>query len=596
MSEPASRLGSFLAELKRRKVYRVAVVYAVVAFLIWQAAEIAFPALAFPDWTLAFVIVLTFLGFPIALVLAWAFEITPEGVKRTEPLAEGVARAEPGSPAIRVAAGVAVFVLAIAAGWLVIRDGGPGPSADRKSIAVLPFANLSADPENEYFSDGITGDIINQLSKIADLRVTSRTSIMQYKRTEKSLREIGAELGVATVLEGEVQRAGDRVRINAQLIDARTDEHIWSEQYDRELMDIFAIQSDVAQQIAAALRARLSPAERERIGKEPTENLEAYNLYLQGRYFWNKRTEEGFWNAIEYFEGAIAIDSSYALGYAGLADCYQMLGLYAVVRPREVVPRAKAAALRALEIDSTLAEAHASLGFIESWHEFDWSEAEAQFERALELDPSYAMAHLWYGVLLTYTGRSDEALTEIRRALELDPLSPIAYLNLGSTLRDLGRYDEAIEQYQMALELDPDFWHAHWNLWVVYAARGMHEDAVAEMERLMASRGPGSLEPDHEEVEAFRRAYAVSGWTGALECRLQQLEEKAKERYVPPGYIAHTYALLGRNDGAFEWLERGIEEGQGAILGLMMRNPVAEGLRSDPRFTALLKRVGLPEE
>jgi TolB-like protein len=256
---------AFLAELKRRRVYRVAIVYAAVAFVIWQAAEIAVPALRLPEWALTLIVLLTIAGFPIALVLAWAFDITPGGVKATEP----------GNNAIAMIAGVVVLALAVAAAWLALHDRGSAPAPEAKSIAVLPFANMSADPDNEYFSDGITDDIILHLSKVAELEVISRTSVMRYKDTDLSARQIGEQLSVASVLEGGVQRVGERVRINAQLIDARTDRHIWAEQYDRQLTDIFAIQSDVAQQIAAALEATLTADETERIGKAPTENLEA---------------------------------------------------------------------------------------------------------------------------------------------------------------------------------------------------------------------------------------------------------------------------------------------------------------------------------
>jgi TolB-like protein len=315
---------AFLAELKRRRVYRVAIVYAAVAFVIWQAAEIAVPALRLPEWALTLIVLLTIAGFPIALVLAWAFDITPGGVKATEP----------GNNAIAMIAGVVVLALAVAAAWLALHDRGSAPAPEAKSIAVLPFANMSADPDNEYFSDGITDDIILHLSKVAELEVISRTSVMRYKDTDLSARQIGEQLSVASVLEGGVQRVGERVRINAQLIDARTDRHIWAEQYDRQLTDIFAIQSDVAQQIAAALEATLTADETERIGKAPTENLEAYDLYLRGRHFWSQRGE-GLRRGLQYFQQALEKDPNYARAHAGVADCYSLLGFYLYLPPHE---------------------------------------------------------------------------------------------------------------------------------------------------------------------------------------------------------------------------------------------------------------------
>jgi TolB-like protein len=377
---------AFLTELKRRRVYRVGVVYGAIAFVIWQAAEISFPALGFPPWSLAFIIVLTFLGLPIALVLAWAFEITPEGVRRTEPPVETATRIEASNRAIAAAAGVAVLALAIVAAWLAIRDGGPTASSDRKSIAVLPFDNLSSDPEvDQHFAEGIHDEIITYLSKIGDLKVTSRTSVMVYKDTDTSLRDIAAALDVATVLEGTVRRAADRVRITAQLIDAQTDEHLWTDVYERDYADIFAIQVEVAEHVATALRATLTPELEQRIRKRPTESLVAYDLYLRGRYFWNRRSRDDFYRAIEHFEQAIEEDPVYAQAYAGIADTYNLLAVYWMLPPSEAVPLAKAAAERALELDLNVAEAHNCLAHIHTWYDWNWPEAEARFAQALSL-------------------------------------------------------------------------------------------------------------------------------------------------------------------------------------------------------------------
>ncbi|UCC82582.1 MAG: tetratricopeptide repeat protein, partial [Gemmatimonadota bacterium] len=432
---------AFLAELKRRRVYRVAIVYAAVAFVIWQAAEIAVPALRLPGWALTLVVMLTIAGFPIALVLAWAFDITPEGVKA----------AEPGNRAVAMTASVVVLAVVIGAAWLALYDRASTPSPDGKWIAVLPFTNMSADPDNEYFSDGITDDIILHLSKIADLNVISRTSVMRYKDTELNLRQIGEQLGVATILEGGVQRAGERVRINAQLIDAATDRHLWAETYDRELTDIFAIQSDVAERIAAALEATLTTDQRARIESAPTANLEAYDLYLRGRFFLSQRGE-GIRRGLEYFQQALERDPNYARAHAGVADCYNLLGFYAYLPPSQAFPAARDAALSALEIDANLDEAHTSLGFVKLYYDWDARGAAAEYRRALELNPNSPQANHWYSSALHALGRSDEAIAHVERAVAIAPLSVMENAGLAWSLISARRYAEARERLQRVIE------------------------------------------------------------------------------------------------------------------------------------------------
>jgi len=585
MNNPLSVLRALLGELKRRRVFRVAIVYSVVAFVIWQAAEIAFPALRLPPWSLTLVVVLTLLVFPIALVLAWAFEITPQGVKRSEPLVEGVARPEPGSRAIVVAAAVAVFVLAIVAAWLAIGDGGPAPSLGSKSIVVLPFVSMSPDPDDEYFSDGLTEELINALSNVEGLHVVARTSAFAFKGQNIDVRTIGDSLGVETVLEGSVRMSGDRLRMTAQLINVADGYHLWSDRYERQLSDVFAIQDEVARAIVSALRLELGAGARDRIVSGYTDDLEAYDSYLRGRHFWNRRTEEGFRRAIGYFEEAVAEDPDYAKAYSGTADAYNLLGLYYMLPSREAMPKAREAALKALEIDPNLAEARTSLAFLKSWYDWDRSGAEVEFRRALDLDPNYATAHQWYAIHLTSAGRLDVALSEARRAVELDPLSPNLNTNLGNALVYLRRYDEAIEQLRRTLELDPHFLHAMWALWHAYVHKGMYEEAFAVWERALTVSGAGP-----EKLEAVRRAYAESGWRGALEWDI----ENSKEEELDPADIAQEYASLGRHDEALEWLERAYEE-RSFGLNLLAVDACFDGLRADPRFGALLEKIGLSE-
>jgi TolB-like protein/Flp pilus assembly protein TadD len=596
-------MGPFFAELKRRRVYRVGVIYAAVAFVVWQAAEISFPALGFPPWSLAFVIVLTFLGFPIALVLAWAFEITPEGVKRTEPLAEGATRIEAGNKAIAATATIAVLTLAIAAAWLAIRDDGPTSSTDRKSIAILPFDNLSPDPEaDQHFAEGIHHEIIAYLSKIGDLKVTSRTSVMRYKDTELSLRDIAGALDVATILEATVRRAEGRVRITAQLIDAQTDEHLWTEVYERDYADIFAIQVDVAEQIATALRATLTPELEQRIQKRPTESLAAYDLYLRGRYFWNRRSRDDFYRAIEHFEGAIEEDPGYAQAYAGLADTYNLLAVYWMMSPSEAVPLARAAAERALELDPTVAEAHNCLAHIHTWYDWNWTEAQTRFERALSLNPNYATARHWHSMYMMTQDRPNDALVEARRAVELDPHSVFLRNHLARFLFVQRRYDEAIAALRTAAEMDPNIGNPHGWLFRIYTLLGRYAEAVDALDAAHRLAGANPA-----ELDSIQLAYAESGWEGVLELEIERLRVKYRREVETgaslgtgelgadegkPILIARLYALLGRTDQAFEWLDVALRERRIGLITLR-QNPIWDSLRSDPRYTAALRRMGL---
>ncbi|NIN71303.1 MAG: tetratricopeptide repeat protein [Gemmatimonadetes bacterium] len=616
-----SRLKRLIVEIHRRSLWQVLGIYIVGGWIAFQVAQTLTEGLGLPDWFPGLALGLLIVLLPVVLATAFVQEGV-RGPRRPETLPPFVAgpsagetptettEPEAAEPAVGEArgahhrvftwrnAGLGVVIALgvwgiVATGWLVLHEPGVAQPPTGKSVAVLPFVNLSADPESEYFSDGMTDAIITHLTKIADLKVTSRTSSMQYKGADKSLLDIAAELGVTTIVEGSVQQTGDRVRVNAQLIDAQTDEHLWAEIYDRDLTDIFAIQSDIAQQIVAALQATLTPAEKGRVESKPTESIAAYDDYLRGRYFWNKRTDEDLLRAIEYFEEALTKDSVYALAYAGLADCYALLGRYSALRPQEAILTARLAALKALEIDSTLAEAHTSLGFIKTWYDRDWPSAEAHFRLAIQVKPSYATAHQWYGIYLRTVGRLDEALAEYRRALELDPLSLIINSGFGTTLYLAGRYDEAIEQHQRTLEIDADFWRPHQDLWRIYARQGMYEKAVAELEKAMLLPRTGYSGASPEEVEAFRLAYASSGWTGALERRLQQLQDRAKQEYVSPADIAYLYTLLGRKDEAFEYLERAYEERVGVGLLAFKVSPSWDSLRSDSRFTDLLKRMDL---
>ncbi len=457
-----------------------------------------------------------------------------------------------------------------------------------KSVAVLPFTNLSPDAENEYFADGITEDVIAQLSKIRALKVISSTSVMPLKQRDQSLREIGARLGVAAVLEGSVRRDGDRVRIVAQLIDAETDHHLWAETYDRQLTDIFVIQSDVALRIAAALETELSPEERIQLKKEPTRDLQAYKLYLQGRQCSFRYTQEGIRKGIEYFQQAIVKDPAYSLAYVGLALAYAELGLghgAGALKPRQAYQQARKAVSRALELDHGLGEAHGMQAFLKFVCDFDWAGAELDFKRALELNPGSADVYDLYGQMLSALERYDEAVAVLTRAQELDPLAHRS--DLAATLLRAGRYDEALRAAASVIDLDPHYAVGHATLGWAYLKKGLSAKGLAELEQAI-SLSPGNT----LFVAQLGQAYALVGQVEQARDALGRLEELSRRRYVSPYHMAYVYTGLGEREQAMDSLERAYEERAGAVHGIK-GSFLFTTLRSHPRFTALLRKMNL---
>jgi serine/threonine-protein kinase len=455
------------------------------------------------------------------------------------------------------------------------------------SVAVLPFLNLSADPENEFFADGITEDVIAQLSKIRSLKVIARGSVMRFKTRDQSLREIGMTLDVATLLEGSVRRAGSRVRIVSQLIDAETDRHLWAETYDRELTDIFAIQTDVALQIAAALKAELSPEERTRIRKEPTDDVEAYQLYLQGKHCLTRWTREGVDQGLKFLEQAIARDPEYALAYATIGWSYTELALAVAGSdpPEEAFPRAKAAVARALEIDSGLAEAHAVLGHIKYACDYDWAGAEAEFKRAIELNPNSGEVYDFYGLMLSSLGRYDEAIELQRRAHALDPLAH--RMDLVTTFLRAGRYDEALRAVTRVLEVEPGLALAHATLGWIHLMTGKPEQGISALERAVALSPESTL-----FLAQLGQALGQVGRTEQAREILRRLEEVSRRRHVSPYHMAYVYTGLGEQEQALDWLERAYEQRSGGVFGVKGSFLFAS-LRSQPRFQALLRKMNL---
>jgi TolB-like protein/lipoprotein NlpI len=570
---------NFFAELKRRNVYKVAIAYGVVAWLLLQAASILFPTFEAPPWTMKVFVAVIALGFPIALILAWAFELTPEGIKRTDEI-------EPGRrPRNRAWIYVVVIAGAISVGLFFLgRYTAPtklsaSANAAAKSIAVLPFENLSEDKANAYFADGIQEEILTRLAKIADLKVISRTSTQRYQSKPGNLSEIAKQLGVANILEGSVQKAGDSVRVSVNLIQAASDSHLWADTYDRKLTDIFGVESEIAKAIAETLQAKLTGSEEHALSVRPTDNPVAHQLYLKGR------TANDLKKSVDYFNQAIAADPKYALAYVGLADAYVLMPLYGGSAPRDCYPQAKAAAKRALQLDDALGEAHNSLARVLWSYDFDFSAGNREYQRAIELNPNYATAHQWYGSNLVCLGRFDEAIAEVKRALALDPLSLVINTDLGNTYYWARRYDEAIEQLRRSLEMDPGFYYAHWNLGSALAAKGDLRAAIGEYQNALALSGDPRL------LGLLAYAYGSSGNKAEAMKILDQLTALSKQRFVSAFSFALVYLGLGEKNQALHFLEKSYEDRDSVSIALIKIHPFLDPLRGDPRFEALVAKV-----
>jgi TolB-like protein/DNA-binding winged helix-turn-helix (wHTH) protein/Flp pilus assembly protein TadD len=462
----------------------------------------------------------------------------------------------------------------------------PGRSGNVRSLAVLPLENLSHNPAEDYFADGMTEALINNLAQMGALRVVSRTSVMQYKGGRKPLPEIAHQLRVDGVVEGSVLRAGDRVRISVQLIHAPTDQHLWAKSYDRDLRDVLALQSEVAQAIAAEIRTKLTPQEQTRLPAARRVERDAYDAYLQGRYlFWNRWTQDGLTKSVEFFQQAIDKDPGYAQAYAGLAECYNTLGAFQFLPPEDAYPCAKAAATRALELDDKLAEAHSSLGVVKILYEWDLASAEREFQRAIELNPQYAQAHSLYGRCLVLRDRPDAGLAQVKRAQELDPLSLVINTDLAAAFGFAGQYDEAIAQSRKVLEMDPNSWRGYERLGWAYERKGMYKEAIVAFQKAVNVSG----EP--RSLTNLGCAYAAAGKRKEARKLVERLQELSKRRYVSAMHIAMIYAALGEKEAAFEWLDKAYERRENLIW--LKAEGRFEKLYGDPRFTDLLRRVGL---
>jgi adenylate cyclase len=582
---------NFFAELKRRNVYKVAVAYGVVGWLVIQVTATIVPALHLPDTITTAVVVLVLVGFPIALVISWAFEMTPEGMKRTENVSPDEVIPQWSKKKF---AALIIGVAIIAAGLLAFQLLRSSRStiiatADAKSIAVLPFLNLSADKNDEYLSDGMTEELLNVLTKVKSLRVPGRSSSFAFKgkNEEDIFRKVGQELQVNTVLEGSVRKAGDKLRVTAQLINAADGYHLWSETYDGDMKDILAFQSDVAKRVVEALQLRLGVEEERGLTKKSTENPEAHRLYLLGRYHFAKFTRAGWTNAIHYYEQALQVDPNFALAYSGLADTYGWAGGQ-IMAGREAWTKQMELARKALAVDPDLAEAHLALGTALQTS-FDFKGSEKELNRAVELNPNFALTYDQFGWTFACLGRFDQAIAAEKKAIKLDPLNTFLNTDLGFFFYWSRRYDDATTQIRTTLELDPNNALAHQLLGWCLVWKGNVTEAKAEFQKAT------TLDDLPWYVGSLGYACAVSGDRRKAEQILRELEDLTRQRYVSPAIRASVYLGLGENDKALDWLEKGYQD-RDPSLWWITGDQLYDSVRNEPRFKALLQKLDMLQE
>ena len=581
-----------LSELKRRNVFRVAIAYAVAAWVLMQIAATVLPIFEAPPWILKVITFVIILGLPIALILAWAYELTNEGVKREAEVDRSKSITK--QTGNKLDRGI-IVVLLIGVMWLVFdrffANDQTQVSEDRRSVAVLPFQNMTNDAANDPFTVGIHDDLLTQISRIASLKTISRTSVSQYRNTTKTIPEIASELGVATVLEGGVQRAGDRVRINAQLIDAATDVHLWAATYDRELSasNIFAIQSEIAKAIANALQATLTDDEQQRLGHVPTESIAALERYFIGKQMLEERNADSLLGAINYFQQVIDLDPDFALAYSGLADAYMLLPEYrADIDPREIQEKSEAAAVTAISLDPEIPEVLTSMGWNTLIHDYDWAGAEKLLRRALEIESNNTGALHWLSHVISWQGRHDEALEVARKAVAVDPLSRLMQMNLAYILIDAGAYDEALPLVKAVIASRPNYVSALRNAFLHELRAGNTEAGAAGIEAWADAVGRDAAAAS--EIGKSFVGYRQTGVPQTISDELVTRLELGSED------LAQVYAFVGDKDSAIEALNVAYEERSGSRSVLGMRiNPAYDFMRDDPRFISLMAKLGIPE-
>jgi adenylate cyclase len=567
---------SLWTELRQRRVVRLALIYAVVGWIVIEAADVIFPALLLPEWTPRLVVAIVLLGFPIALVLSWMFEFTSEGVKRTRRSegAQGTAADRPIRG--RAAASGTADPATPESAAIVPSD---------RSIAVLPFVNMSDDRDNEYFSDGMTEEILNALAKVRDLRVASRTSSFAFKGEESDVLEIARKLRVGTVVEGSVRKAGNRIRVTAQLISAADGYHLWSESYDRELEDVFQVQDDIARSIVEALKVELRGGNQEHLVEPETADVEAYTLYLKGRFLFNRYRETDLKRSLELYEQALEHDPSYARAYAGMADTWMQLA-DDWAPPDQAYPEARRAAEKAIQLDPGLAEAHTALGKVLGWFEWDFDAAELALRRAVGANRKYGDAHWGLGSILPSTGQLDEAIEEMRLAVSIDPLSPVFNYWLSRFLYFRRQLDEAMEEAHRSIELDPGSFRPRLILGLCHLLEDRPDDALEAFEaHAVSGVVSGRI--------FIARAHAAMGRRDEARRILEELD--AGDEYIRSEFMAAGWAALGDLDRAFAALEKAYVDRSAGLIYLHV-DPSYDPLRRDPRYHELVQRIGLRSE
>jgi TolB-like protein len=582
------KLDVLLAELKRRKILRVAAVYGATSFVLLQIADIVFPSLGLPQWTITLVVALTVIGFPLAMAITWIFEATPDGLRRTAPAQENEIEAILAQPRSRrwpagIAALVGIVLLAGGIAWTVGKRGG-GRATNYDSIAVLPFVNMSGDADNEYFGDGLAEELLNALSNIEGLKVAARTSTFAFKGTTMDVRAIGDTLGVGTVLEGSVRRSADRIRITAQLIDARTGYHLWSDTYDQPLTDLFSVQDAISREIVSALAGKFTTSE-EGLYRGGTDDVEAYDLYLLGRQKWATRQVPLLREAVQHFEQAIARDSSFALAWSGFADAIDGLA-WRDLSARSRVPEARYAAQRAIVLDPNLAEGWASLGVLACDYERDFGLAEPALRRAIALRPSYASAYQWLADLMQYSGRIEDALALSTRALELDPKNGQNHLTQIEVLLTLGRFAEARKFVDPLLASDYKDRGVFRLLLSAAGPFGYTSEEAAELGRKWAA---ATRFPRPDDIALIARAYVEP----PLRPRARELVQRMATEGLRARDLADFSLGIGDHESTIKYLEQALIDGDPTMVligSFHEYNP----LRKDPRFIRIIEQLGVP--
>jgi len=577
-------MASFFEELRRRNVLRVGIAYLAVAWLLLQVADTVLPAFGVAPWLLRALIIMVALGLPVAVSIAWAYELTPEGVKRSEdvPPQRSIARQTGRKLDFVIIAFLSLALIAVVVDKYLM-DAPPFPVLP--VLAVLPLANLSGDPEQEYFADGVTDALITSLAKVRAWRVVSRTSIMRFKGTNRSLPAIAAELGVDAIIEGSVIRDGDRIRITVQLIDAATDQHLWAESYDRDFQDVFVLQSEIAKTIAQEVRIAVTPEESARLARAAEASTDGYDAYLKGLQHFYRLTPHELETALQYFDISLEQNPDSALAHSGVAAAWIGLQQMGFLPSSKATPKAEAAALRALEIDPDLAEAHHWLAVVRSWSDWKWAAAEKLFKRAIELNPSYGDARTSYSHLLAVLGRFDEALVQAELALELDPLNAWFQGIYGVDLHMIHRYDEAIATFQKAIRLSPDLPFVWFVLTGSYHFAGRFEEAVDAEGSLWAALG------DTESQRLLMQQYSDHGYQKAMVWSADLAAERSDAIGAAGVWVAYRYSRAGLDEKVIEWMERGFDQRDPTMPYMLM--PELDNVRSDPRVQDLMRQMDL---